>query len=151
MLGMITGRDRDPAGTARRMSGQGAANPGVGNKLARGRFRYSPRPVAVPSDIPSPRQPPHHRTAVQTGAPIGWARAGASVLIIQRARSARTQPRQAAFAPSPASSRVAVIWPWPSPSPRPAREVLAQSNHFQHRDRLAPEWLIWAPHIDACT
>jgi hypothetical protein len=78
---------------------------------------------------------------VQTGAPIGWVRASASVLIFQRACSARTQPRQAAFASSPASSRVAVTWPRPSPRLRPVREVLAQSNHFQHWDRLAPEWM----------
>ena len=146
--GMITGRDRDPAAPphgARR-----CCNAGVRHKPAGDRFLHSPRPVAAPSAIPSPRQPPHHRTAVPTGPPIGWARVSASVLNFQRARSARTQPRQAAFASSPARSRAAVIWPWPSPRLRPGREVLAQPNHFHHWDRRAPEWLIWAPHIDAC-
>jgi len=55
----------------------------VRNKLAGDRFPYSPRSIAAPSDIPSPLQPPHHGTAGQTGAPIGWARVSAPVLIFQ--------------------------------------------------------------------
>jgi len=144
--GMITGRDRDPAGTARRMP-EKMWHSWRAQQAGR-------RPCPLQSEVdsrtsryPRPRQPPHHRTAVPTGAPIGWARVSASVLILQRACSARTQVWQAAFASSPASSRLAVIWPWPSPRPRPGCEVLAQSNHFRHWDRLAPEWLIWAPHV----
>jgi len=86
---MITGRDRDLAGTARRMP-ETVLHSRRAQQVGRRPFPRQSEAGSCPSDIPGPRQPPHHRTAVQTGAPIGWARVSASVPIFQRACSART-------------------------------------------------------------
>jgi len=62
---------------------------------------------------------------VQTAAPIGWARASASVLIFQRACSARTPAEAGCFRVF--VDKLAVAFTETSAS----CEVLAQSNHFE--------------------